>query len=90
MPDPAKLSKLLKSGDLEVTPFPVWTLLDETFRAVKVTAGDSISAAVSSDGELQVWGSFKVSLYLKYSSIFEIHAFPCFMIAKVMLGSLPN
>lgn len=31
----------------------------ETFRATRVAAGDSISAALSQDGQLRVWGSFR-------------------------------
>lgn len=32
-----------------------------TFRAVQVDAGDSISVALSDDGQLRAWGSFRVS-----------------------------
>lgn len=39
-------------------PVPIQTLVDEGFRAVKVVAGDSISAAISDAGELRVWGTF--------------------------------
>ncbi|PWN38779.1 RCC1/BLIP-II [Ceraceosorus guamensis] len=31
----------------------------ETFRAVRVAAGDSVSAALNSNGEVRVWGSFR-------------------------------
>lgn len=61
VPDPLKPGEFLKSEDLEAKPFPVQALLDESFRAVKIAAGDSISAAISTRGDLRVWGSFKVS-----------------------------
>jgi len=35
--------------------------VDEKFRAVKITAGDSISAALSADGDLRVWGHFRAN-----------------------------
>jgi regulator of chromosome condensation len=43
-------------------PRPIKTLVEEDFRAVKIAAGDSISAALSDKGELKVWGSFFVSI----------------------------
>jgi regulator of chromosome condensation len=33
----------------------------EKFRATRVAAGDSISVALSDQGEIRVWGSFRVS-----------------------------
>ncbi|KAH9846083.1 RCC1/BLIP-II [Lenzites betulinus] len=48
----------------EVTKEPVWkpvpihTLIEEGFRAVKIIAGDSFSAAISDQGELRAWGAF--------------------------------
>jgi regulator of chromosome condensation len=63
VPDPAKPGELLLSKDLEANPLPVQALIDENFRAVKIAAGDSISAAISAEGELRVWGSFKVNWY---------------------------
>ena len=50
--------------ELTSVPHPLQTLIDEKFRAVRVAAGDSISAAISSEGELRVWGSFRVSITL--------------------------
>jgi hypothetical protein len=41
-------------------PRPLESLVDEGFRAVKVAAGDSISAAIGTEGGLRVWGSFRV------------------------------
>jgi regulator of chromosome condensation len=49
-------------------PLPLQSLTDEKFRAVRVTAGDSISAAISADGELRVWGSFRVCLLIFQSN----------------------
>ncbi|KLO20338.1 RCC1/BLIP-II protein [Schizopora paradoxa] len=46
---------------LESQPMVVQGLLDEDFRAVQVAAGDSISVAVSADGRLRAWGSFRAS-----------------------------
>lgn len=33
----------------------------ETFRATRIAAGDSVSVALSEDGQVRVWGSFRVS-----------------------------
>ena len=33
----------------------------ERFRATRVAAGDSVSVALSDQGEVRVWGSFRVS-----------------------------
>lgn len=41
-------------------PSPIKSLVDEEFRAVRVYAGDSVSAAISDQGELRVWGTFRV------------------------------
>lgn len=38
----------------------VQQLVDEGFRAVRVVAGDSVSVTLSSEGQLRVWGSFRV------------------------------
>jgi len=53
---------MLDVDDLTSYPHPLQSLSDEHFRAVKLAAGDSISAAVSTEGELRVWGSFRVSM----------------------------
>ncbi|KAI0636512.1 regulator of chromosome condensation 1/beta-lactamase-inhibitor protein II [Trametes polyzona] len=48
----------------EVTKDPVWkpvpihSLIEEGFRAVKIVAGDSFSAAISDAGDLRAWGAF--------------------------------
>lgn len=48
--------------DLEASPQPIQALIDDGFRAVKVAAGDNVSAALDSEGRLRVWGSFRVSI----------------------------
>lgn len=48
-------------------PVPIQSLADEGFRAVKVAAGDSISLAISDQGELRLWGTFRVSHTTKTS-----------------------
>ena len=75
VPDPLDPGHLGRSVD-EVTPYPVKALLDENFRAVKIVACDSVSAAISSDGELRVWGSFKVSQSPRCDCIFDISISP--------------
>lgn len=62
IPDPENPGQFLDVDDLTSYPHPLQSLVEENFRTVQVTAGDSISAAVSSEGELRVWGSFRVSL----------------------------
>jgi regulator of chromosome condensation len=53
------------NADLLTTfPHPLQTLVDGGFRAIKVAAGDSISAAIGTEGELRVWGSFRVGILL--------------------------
>lgn len=39
----------------------VQSLRDEGFRTVRVSAGDSHTVAISDDGQLRAWGSFRVS-----------------------------
>jgi regulator of chromosome condensation len=56
--------QFLDVDELTAVPHPVQTLLDENFRAVKIVAGDNISAAISDAGELRVWGSFRVGVFL--------------------------
>jgi len=60
VPNPAQEGSYLDEGELESYPHPVQALQENSFRVVKVAAGDCISAAVSSDGELYIWGTFKV------------------------------
>lgn len=65
IPDP-KDEKQTIEVDVETSlpvsvPSPIKSLVDEGFRAVRVYAGDSISAAISDQGELRIWGTFRVS-----------------------------
>lgn len=60
VPDPDNPDQFLDIDDLTAVPYPLQSLIDEKFRAVRITAGDSISAAISDRGELRVWGSFRV------------------------------
>jgi regulator of chromosome condensation len=59
--DPENPGSFLDADDLTSFPHPIATLVDENFRTVKVTAGDNHSTALSDQGELRVWGSFRVS-----------------------------
>ncbi|KAJ2931716.1 hypothetical protein H1R20_g5505, partial [Candolleomyces eurysporus] len=61
IPDPENPGQFLDVDDLTSYPHPLQSLVDENFRTVQTVAGDSISAAVSSDGELRVWGSFRAN-----------------------------
>ncbi|KIY69747.1 RCC1/BLIP-II protein [Cylindrobasidium torrendii FP15055 ss-10] len=61
VPDPEKPDAFLDVDELTAWPHPLQSLKDENFRAVQVVAGDSICAAVSAEGELRVWGSFRVN-----------------------------
>ncbi len=51
---------LPEESDILYTPERVQALLDENFRAVRIAAGSTVSAAISSEGQLRVWGTFKV------------------------------
>ncbi|THG96280.1 hypothetical protein EW026_g5529 [Hermanssonia centrifuga] len=59
VPNPDKEGEFLDIDTLTSQPFPLQSLVDQNFRAVRIAAGDSISAAISSQGDLQVWGSFR-------------------------------
>ncbi|SCV74000.1 BQ2448_6430 [Microbotryum intermedium] len=50
-----------ESEELETQPLLVENLDYSRFKAVKVAAGDSVSLAVSENGELRCWGSFRYS-----------------------------
>jgi regulator of chromosome condensation len=60
VPDPNNPGQFLNSDLLTMIPHPLQTLVDDGIRARKVAAGDSISAAIGTEGELRVWGSFRV------------------------------
>ncbi|KAE9410016.1 RCC1/BLIP-II [Gymnopus androsaceus JB14] len=61
VPDPENPGSMLDMDELTSVPHPLQTLVEEGFRAVKIATGDSICAAVSDQGELRVWGSFRVN-----------------------------
>ncbi|PAV20470.1 RCC1 BLIP-II [Pyrrhoderma noxium] len=61
VPDPEKEGAVMNIDILTSYPYPLQTLVDENFRAVSIAAGDSICAAVSAEGELRVWGSFRAN-----------------------------
>ncbi|KAA1478132.1 RCC1/BLIP-II [Dentipellis sp. KUC8613] len=61
IPNPDKPGEFLDIDELTAVPHPLTTLVEENFRAVKVAAGDSISAAISDEGKLRVWGSFRAN-----------------------------
>lgn len=63
VPDPDNPGSFIDIDTVTSYPYPLQSLVDENFRAVRIAAGDSVSAAISSDGELRVWGSFRVSVY---------------------------
>ncbi|EEB90144.1 hypothetical protein MPER_11688, partial [Moniliophthora perniciosa FA553] len=61
VPDPDKPGSFLDIDQLTAYPHPLQSLVDQKFRAVQVATGDSICAAVSDQGDLRVWGSFRVN-----------------------------
>jgi regulator of chromosome condensation len=62
VPDPDNPGRFLNADLLTTIPHPLQTLVDDDFRALKVAAGDSISASIGTEGELRVWGSFRVGV----------------------------
>jgi regulator of chromosome condensation len=62
VPNPENEGQVLNSDILCSLPHPLQSLVDESYRAVRIAAGDSISAAISVTGELRVWGSFRVRI----------------------------
>ena len=61
VPNPEKEGEMMNVDILTSFPYPLETLVNEGFRTVSLAAGDSICAALSDQGELRVWGSFRVS-----------------------------
>ncbi|KAK8854578.1 hypothetical protein IAR55_003317 [Kwoniella newhampshirensis] len=59
VPDPNNPGSMIPNEDLETVPMVIESLEKEKFRAVQVSAGDSISVAISDSGELRAWGSFR-------------------------------
>lgn len=51
---------MIPNEDLESWPMVIDSLNDAGFRAVEVAAGDSVSVAISDEGVLKAWGSFRV------------------------------
>ncbi|OSD08385.1 RCC1/BLIP-II protein [Trametes coccinea BRFM310] len=47
-----------KTKDPVWKPVPIHSLIEEGFRAVRIVAGDSFSAAISNEGDLRAWGAF--------------------------------
>ena len=69
VPDPNNPGHFLNVDLLTTFPHPLQTLVDEGFRALKVAAGDSISAAIGTEGGLRVWGSFRVRVLHIFLSV---------------------
>ncbi|KAI0319238.1 regulator of chromosome condensation 1/beta-lactamase-inhibitor protein II [Amylostereum chailletii] len=61
VPDPETPGKVLDVDVLTSVPHPLQTLVDENYKAVRIAAGDSISASISTEGQLRVWGSFRAN-----------------------------
>jgi regulator of chromosome condensation len=59
-PDPEDPTKTIDSDVAESTPTVLKPLLDEEFRAVSVAAGNNVSLALGTNGQLRAWGSFRV------------------------------
>ncbi|KAK2466076.1 hypothetical protein APHAL10511_001718 [Amanita phalloides] len=59
--DPEHPESFLDIDELMSIPYPLQSLINENFRAVLIAAGDNVSAAVSSEGELRVWGTFRAN-----------------------------
>ncbi|KAH8094886.1 RCC1/BLIP-II [Cristinia sonorae] len=59
VPNPDKEGEFLDIDTLTAQPYPLQSLVDENFRAVRIAAGDTISAAISDQGDLRVWGCFR-------------------------------
>lgn len=64
VPDPSNPNAFLDVDQLTSVPHPLQSLVDENFRAVQVATGDSICAALNVEGDLRVWGSFRVRIFL--------------------------
>ncbi|QRV83856.1 RCC1/BLIP-II protein [Ceratobasidium sp. AG-Ba] len=58
-PDPEDPTKTIESDVAESTPTVLKTLADEEFRVVSVAAGNNVSVALSTEGKLKAWGSFR-------------------------------
>ncbi|CAE6441834.1 unnamed protein product [Rhizoctonia solani] len=58
-PDPEDPTKTIDSDVAESTPTVLKTLVDEQFRAISVAAGNNVSIALGTNGQLRAWGSFR-------------------------------
>ncbi|CAE6520459.1 unnamed protein product [Rhizoctonia solani] len=58
-PDPEDPTKTIDSDVAESTPTVLKTLVDEEFRAVSIAAGNNVSIALGTNGQLRAWGSFR-------------------------------
>ena len=67
VPNPDKEGEFMDVDTITSNPYPLQTLVDEKFRTVRIAAGDSIAAAISAEGELRVWGSFRVSVNFPFA-----------------------
>ncbi|KAG9317384.1 regulator of chromosome condensation 1/beta-lactamase-inhibitor protein II [Chiua virens] len=61
VPDPENPGSFIDVDTITSYPYPLQSLVDENFRGVRIAAGDSVSAAISSEGELRAWGSFRAN-----------------------------
>jgi regulator of chromosome condensation len=52
--------KPMDMEELAATPHIIDALREQNFRAVAVQAGDCIGVALSDQGELRIWGTFRV------------------------------
>ncbi|KAJ3822092.1 regulator of chromosome condensation 1/beta-lactamase-inhibitor protein II, partial [Lentinula raphanica] len=59
VPDANNADSYLDEDELSSHFHPVQALIDEGFRAVQIAAGDNVGAAVSDQGDLRVWGTFR-------------------------------
>ncbi|EJD52432.1 RCC1/BLIP-II [Auricularia subglabra TFB-10046 SS5] len=66
--DPANPGQKLDKDELEATPALIQGLDHQDFRAVRIAAGGSVSVALSDEGEVRSWGSFKWDGLLGFDS----------------------
>jgi alpha-tubulin suppressor-like RCC1 family protein len=58
--DNGALGHRVLDSDDEAIPSQLQSWVDENFRVIKCTLGTNIGAVLSVNGELQVWGAFRV------------------------------
>ncbi|KAG8749282.1 hypothetical protein FRC11_011476 [Ceratobasidium sp. 423] len=58
-PDPEDPTKTIDSDVAESTPTVLKSLVEEGFRTVSVAAGNNVSVALGTNGQLRAWGSFR-------------------------------